>query len=133
MAASLSCTDDLMSGWELSDNLIEHAKLGFELGGGRNNHVLRNTLRNVTEGVWLSTHSCTGQRARVQELLYPGSPWGERWPELRAIAADPNTTCAPVHCDVSDNRYDGGTFLRVDAGPYTNQTLDFTDRNNTLG
>jgi hypothetical protein len=45
--------DDQMSGWDLTDNYIQGAKLGFLLGGGRRNRVLRNTLSGVATGVTL--------------------------------------------------------------------------------
>ena len=78
-------------------------------GGGRRNRVLRNTLRNVSgPGVSLDTRGLGWEKAmcgtlatRVTELLYPGSPWAERWPELANVTTD--TPSTPIYCEVSDN------------------------------
>lgn len=113
--------DDMMSGWEISDSTFINVKgLAFELGGGRHNRVLRNRLRNVSgvkflgsgvsldaRGLGLGTTGCGDLAKRVTELLYPGSLWGVRWPELRNETTD--NPCAPVYCDISDNTYDANT------------------------
>ena len=54
----------------------------------------------------------TSMTGRVKELLYPGSPWATRYPELLNITTD--TECAPAYCEVTGNRYKASsvkTFL----------------------
>ena len=110
--------DDMISGWEISDSTFTNVEgLAFELGGGRRNRVLRNTLRNISgsgfsgagvsldaRGLGWEKANCGSLAMRVTELLYPGSPWAVRWPELRNITTD--TPCAPIYCEVSGNTYD---------------------------
>ena len=92
-----------MSGWHITDNYIQDTTLGLLLGGGRRNKVLRNKLSGVTTGIWLlpsgltsEKGDCQEQGKRVKELLYPGSPWGRQYPELKNITTD--HMCAFLVC-----------------------------------
>ena len=49
---------------------------------------------------------------RVKELLYPGSPWVTKYPELLNVTTD--VPCAPAYCKVIGNQYERSsvaTFL----------------------
>ena len=142
--------DDMMSGWEITDStFIDVEGLAFELGGGRRISVLRNTLINVSgsgfagaavslddRGLSWEKENCATHVARVAELLFPGSPWGARWPELLNVTTD--NPCAPVFCSVSDNTYDDDTCPEAScpnflSSPAVGQAAawHFTSSNNT--
>ena len=53
-------------------------------------------------------------RARVAELLHPGSPWAAQYPELLNIS---DHTGFPVHTDISDNVYDSDIWMQTTEGP----------------
>ena len=114
--------DDQMSGWLVTDNYIEGAKgarTGLELGGGRRNKVLRNKLSGFGLGVRLISLGggaavSAEMRARVAELLRPGSPWAAQYPELLNIS---DHAGFPVHTDISDNVYDSDIWMQTTEGP----------------
>ena len=58
-----------MSGWRITDNFIQGATLGFLLGGGRRNKVLRNRLSSVATGVWLLPSGITTEKSDCQQIL----------------------------------------------------------------
>ena len=46
--------------------------------------------------------------AGVKQMLYPGSPWPNLWPELLNITTD--TPCAPAYCEITGNEYDSSVL-----------------------
>jgi len=123
--------DDQISGWEVSDCEFHGAKTGIAFAGGRHNVALRNRFYDCAtmahEGTpqqccgacvmldnrgmnWEHTDCNTTLPVRVKELLYPGSPWAARYPELANITTD--RECKPAYCRVEGNTYSGGSFLR---------------------
>jgi hypothetical protein len=129
--------DEMVSGWEISDSSFDGASLGVLIGGGRRNTVLRNTLKDVQSAMDLDSRGlqedrgfCNSSMKRLTELLYPGSPWAARWPELRNLSTD--LPCAPIDCEVSDNTYDGslwGNWNPIKDG--WSKAWHFAHRNNT--
>lgn len=116
--------DDQMSGWQVSDNYFHGApgaNSGFMLGGGRRNHVRRNTLvggfaRAVT--MLHVAYQYPQLSTRVRNLLYPGSPWPMEYPELLNITTD--HFGIPIHTEIVDNVYRCPVFLQTSAtGPTT--------------
>ena len=113
--------DDQLSGWTIEDSTIAGAAKGLLLGGGRRNRVHNTHFANVSPGPaidlddrgmnWeLSSCKSTGNTSmagRVQELLYPGSPWATHYPELLNVTTD--AECAPAYCEVTGNRYEASS------------------------
>ena len=58
-----------MSGWHITDNFIQGTTLGFLLGGGRRNKVLRNRLSGVATGIWLLPSGITTEKSDCQQIL----------------------------------------------------------------
>ena len=58
-----------MSGWQITDNFIQGTTLGFLLGGGRRNKVLRNRLSGVATGIWLLPSGITTEKSDCQQIL----------------------------------------------------------------
>jgi hypothetical protein len=109
-----------MSGWTIEDSTIDGVAKGLLLGGGRRNRVRNNHFTKVAgpaidldnRGLNWQLSSCksranTSMAGRVQELLYPGSPWAVQYPELLNITTD--TACAPAYCEVTGNRYEASS------------------------
>lgn len=112
-----------MSGWHVSDNHLHGApgaRIGLMLGGGRRNHVQRNTLTGFARAVTMLhvTYQYPLLSDRVRELLYPGSPWPVEYPELLNVTTD--HFGLPVYTSIVDNVYDSPVFMQTSAtGPTT--------------
>lgn len=109
--------DDAISGWLIADNSMtlsyptlrddSHPK-AVVIGGGRDTHVLRNhfdiqTARSNAVAMDGRGGSCLASQMRAKSLLYRGSPWGQRYPELFNVSTD--HPCTAAHGLIADNRY----------------------------
>jgi len=91
-----------MSGWHITDNFIQGTMLGFLLGGGRRNKVLRNRLSGVATGIWLLPSGITTEKSDCQQLL------GKRVKEL-LVSSESIEFCTSVAGMLSPSQFTADT------------------------
>lgn len=112
-----SYLDDAISGWEVAENAMwlsyptlrddGHPK-AVVIGGGRDTKILGNTFdihtaRSNAVAMDGRGGDCTASQQMARSLLYPGSPWGRRYPELFNVSTD--HPCTAAHGVIANNRY----------------------------
>eukprot|EP01051_Picozoa_sp_SAG22_P019224 SAG22_NODE_3481_length_1687_cov_1.468514_3_plen_114_part_01 len=78
------------------------------IGGGRDIRILRNKFQIHTgraNAVAMDGRGgdCAASQKMAQSLLYPGSPWASRYPELLNVSTD--HPCTAAHGLIAHNRY----------------------------
>lgn len=101
--------DDQMSGVTIRNNFIDHAALGFLIGGGRHNPVTDNILARCAQGIsadarglgWGKSKLLPTLTKRLAEIPVDQDPWKSRYPMLAKTLAD--RPGAPVGTRITGN------------------------------